>query len=115
MYKAAIDIGTNSTRLLIAQCHQNRVFPIYTALETTRIGEGVGTTGVIKPLALARTLKALEDFMNKCRQYKVEKVRIAATSAVRDAENKWEVAEKVYENRYKAGNFLRKKEAELSF
>lgn len=97
MLNAAIDIGTNSTRLLIARCEQDGIFPVYTQLETTRIGQGVGATGYISSLALSRTLKCLEVYMEKCRQYKVQKVRIVATSAVRDALNKKEVAQKIYD------------------
>src|SRR5690554_1911889 len=97
MYQAAIDIGTNSTRLLIARCHQGEIIPVATFLETTRIGEGVDTTGRINSLVLAKTLQTLEIYIEKCRQYKVDKIRIGATSAVRDAQNKEEVAEKVYE------------------
>lgn len=116
MIKAAIDIGTNSTRLLIARCSQDYMVPLYSALETTRIGEGLGITGFISPPALSRTLEALEGYMKKCREYGAVKLRIGATSAVRDAQNKGEVAQKVYEHTgIELEIFSGQKEAELSF
>jgi len=116
MLKAGIDIGTNSTRLLIARCQEGQISPVFTALETTRIGEGVGTTGMINPLPLARTLRCLEKYLENCNQYGVKNVRIAATSAVRDAKNKEEVAEKVYEKTgVKLEILTGEKEAELSY
>lgn len=116
MLIAAIDIGTNSTRLLIAEKQQGQITPIHTALEITRIGEGIGLDHRIKEPSLVRTLECLERYIKKCHEFQVEKVRIVATSAVRDAENKDEVAQKIYE---KAGVHLEvlsgEKEAELSF
>ena len=91
---AAIDIGTNSTRLLVANYIGGQVIPLYTELEATRIGEGVGGAGIISRCALTRTLECLERYINKCIQFKVEKVRLVATSAVRDAQNKLEVDRK---------------------
>jgi len=113
---AAIDIGTNSTRLLIADYSSGQVIPLYTDFETTRIGEGVGNAGVINCCALTRTLQCLERYKNKCIQFNVEKVRIAATSAVRDAQNKLEVANEVYRKTgFQLEILTGEKEAELSY
>ena len=113
---AAIDIGTNSTRLLVANYIGGQVIPLYTELEATRIGEGVGGAGIISRCALTRTLECLERYINKCIQFKVEKVRLVATSAVRDAQNKLEVAEEVYKNtRFQLEILTGEKEAELSY
>lgn len=116
MLVAAMDIGTNSTRLLIAKCLEGQINPVFADLEITRIGEGIGSDKRIQPLPLIRTIKCLERYLEKCREYKVEKMRIIATSAVRDAKNKDEVAREVYK---KTGLTLEilsgEKEAELSF
>ncbi|KJS85683.1 MAG: hypothetical protein JM58_08080 [Peptococcaceae bacterium BICA1-8] len=113
---AAIDIGTNSTRLLVANYNGNQVIPLYTDLEATRIGEGVGGSGIINRCALTRTLKCLERYINKCLQFNVEKVRLVATSAVRDAQNKLEVADEVYQKtKFQLEVLTGEKEAELSY
>lgn len=96
MRVAAVDIGTNSTRLLIADYKESRVIPVYQALEMTRIGEGVGVSGIISQQALERTVACVAGFIEKCVHYNVIKVRIVATSAVRDAQNKKQVVDAIY-------------------
>lgn len=83
-----IDIGTNSTRLLIARYQDKKIIPLYSDLEITRIGEGIGKLPYIQPQPLARTINCLKNFLSQCQKYQVDKIRVAATSAVRDAENK---------------------------
>ncbi|MFZ5945258.1 MAG: Ppx/GppA family phosphatase [Bacillota bacterium] len=95
MRKAVIDVGTNSTRLLVADYLENEIIPVYSGLEMARIGEGLAKTGIIGAKPLERTLNCLEKFIDKCREFKVQQIRIAATSAVRDAQNKEEVRKKV--------------------
>jgi len=85
---AVIDIGTNSTRLLIVEYKQGCITPQYSDLEITRIGEGVGESRLIKPQALQRTINCLRKFVEICHQYSASIIRVVATSAVRDAENK---------------------------
>jgi exopolyphosphatase / guanosine-5'-triphosphate,3'-diphosphate pyrophosphatase len=81
---AAIDIGTNSVRLLIRdRAGAQRVRDI----EMTRLGEGVDASGVLQPLAQQRTLEALGRFATRCREESVQALRMTATSAARDAKN----------------------------
>ncbi len=98
MVIAVIDIGTNSTRLLIARYEKSNVTSLYQDLEITRIGEGLGESPFIKKEALARTIDCLKRFMNRCREYEPQIIRITATSAVRDAQNKETVIKEVRQN-----------------
>lgn len=87
MRVAAIDVGTNSTRLLIAEVSKNgKLKVINTGLKTTRLGEGINT-GYLNKTAITRTLEAIEFFVKRSRDFQVEQIVIAATSAVRDATN----------------------------
>lgn len=90
---AAIDCGTNSIRLLVADVdaaagtlldHERR-------MAVVRLGQGVDRTGILAPEALARTLAATEDFARSCRRWGVQRVRFVATSATRDASNRDEL------------------------
>ncbi len=82
----AIDIGTNSVRLLIAE--KNAEWrDLRRELEITRLGEDVNRTHSIKPEAMERTLAALAKYKELLERYAVEKVRVVATSAMRDAAN----------------------------
>lgn len=84
---AAIDIGTNSTRILIAE-EKNPLCPIFRAIEVTRLGEGVNQNRILQPLAMERTVEALKKFQGKAEDLKVKSLRLVATSAVRDAKNR---------------------------
>lgn len=86
---AAIDIGTNSTHLLVAAVDPNlRTFSIVQAEKsTTRLGERDPETGCISDAALARGLDALRRFKELAASHKVEQIVTAATSAVREAPN----------------------------
>jgi exopolyphosphatase/guanosine-5'-triphosphate,3'-diphosphate pyrophosphatase len=83
----AIDIGTNSVRLLIGQVEERKVKPIYRSLCTTRLGEGVQSSGRIKEEAVQRTVKALAKFKQSLQEFGVPVYRAVATSAARDADN----------------------------
>ena len=82
---AAIDCGTNSTRLLVAG-------PTGTVLDRrmhiTRLGQGVDATGRLSPEAIARSVAVLDRYGAAMREAGVTKVRMTATSAARDAENR---------------------------
>ncbi|MBK8868237.1 MAG: exopolyphosphatase [Dermatophilaceae bacterium] len=86
---AAIDCGTNSLRLLIADV--NTATGVITdqvrRMEIVRLGHGVDRTGIIDPAAIARTLGVCVDYAQQCREYAVERIRFVATSATRDARN----------------------------
>src|SRR6201996_8412498 len=84
---AAIDIGSNSCRLKIASVHMHRLKTLHEDREVTRLGESVFQTGVISPEAMAATIRALKRFHKAVQLHVVDKVRIVATSAMRDARN----------------------------
>ena len=87
----AIDIGTNSCRLLIAEMSaKNDLIPLYTELETTRIGEGINQSELLPEEAIIRTLHCLSHFRERMQEFQVENYRAIATSAVRDAANRAE-------------------------
>lgn len=95
MNLAAVDIGTNSCRLFIARASADRLLPLYRGLETSRIGEGVSGRHMLKPEAIERTIGCLKRFKEMMQTYQVQKHRIIATSAVREARNREEFALRV--------------------
>jgi exopolyphosphatase/guanosine-5'-triphosphate,3'-diphosphate pyrophosphatase len=84
---AAIDIGSNSCRLKIASVVQHKLKTLHEDREVTRLGESVFETGMISPDAMANTIRALKRFHKAVQQHPVDKVRVVATSAMRDARN----------------------------
>ena len=88
MRVAAIDCGTNSIRLLIADIDGTNFREVARDMEIVRLGQGVDKTGHFDLAAVARTLKATEKFSDVVRQKGVEKIRFCATSATRDATNR---------------------------
>ena len=87
---AAIDCGTNSIRLLIADRIDGRLRDLHREMRIVRLGEGVDATGQFSPDALARTRAALVDYAALLRGHGVRKLRMVATSATRDAANREE-------------------------
>jgi len=86
---AAIDCGTNSTRLLIAeQTNENRYEVILRRQEVTRLGVGVDASRELRPEAIDRVLATLMSFQEDLNLSSTQAVRIVATSAVRDATNR---------------------------
>lgn len=87
---AAIDCGTNSIRLLVADVDPGAgtLTDLDRRMEVVRLGQGVDRTGRIAPEALARTLDATRRYAQVCTDLGVEAVRFVATSASRDAENR---------------------------
>lgn len=81
---AAVDCGTNSTRLLIVDREGT---PVDRRMEITRLGQGVDATSRLAPEAIARCAEALSRFHAACQSHGVVAVRSVATSAVRDASN----------------------------
>ncbi|WP_027364268.1 Ppx/GppA phosphatase family protein [Desulfotruncus alcoholivorax] len=86
MLAAAIDVGSNSTRLLVADITGGKVVPIITDMRTTRLGQGI-MEGRLSDEAVSRTIAAIEDFVRRSCEHGAKKINIAATSAVRDAKN----------------------------
>jgi len=86
---AAVDVGTNSTRLLVADVEGGRVVAEHAReMIITRLGKGVDRTGRFDPAALRRTLDALAGYGATCRRLGVQRRRVVATSATRDAGNR---------------------------
>lgn len=84
---AAIDLGTNSCRLLIAEKTGNDMRCLGRGLETTRLGQNISSTGKLSVTGMDRTVKCMDSFVLQMKQMGVEKYRAVATSAVREAEN----------------------------
>jgi exopolyphosphatase/guanosine-5'-triphosphate,3'-diphosphate pyrophosphatase len=92
---AAIDCGTNSIRLLVADVTSHddgshALRDVHREMRVVRLGQGVDATGVLAPEALARTRSALVDYAAVLRRKGTERVRMVATSATRDAGNREE-------------------------
>jgi exopolyphosphatase/guanosine-5'-triphosphate,3'-diphosphate pyrophosphatase len=85
---AAVDCGTNSIRLLIADRVDGRLRDVHRETRIVRLGQGVDATGEFAPDALARTRAALADYAALLRDHEVAKVRMVATSAARDVANR---------------------------
>jgi exopolyphosphatase/guanosine-5'-triphosphate,3'-diphosphate pyrophosphatase len=85
---AAIDCGTNSIRLLIADLAGGSLHDVHREMRIVRLGQGVDATGQFARDALARTQAALADYAALLEQFGVAKVRMVATSATRDAANR---------------------------
>ncbi len=84
---AALDLGTNNCRLLIARPHERgfRVIDGFTRI--VRLGEGVSVTGRLSDAAMERTMEALRQCRNKLREHQPTRMRLIATEACRAAEN----------------------------
>ena len=87
MRVAAIDCGTNSIRLLIADGTEGRLTDVARRMEIVRLGEGVDRTGRLAPEAIERTRRALLAYATEIDASGVTRVRMVATSASRDASN----------------------------
>lgn len=88
---AAIDQGTNSCRLLVLEPGAGPDDPpteLARDMVITRLGEGVDRTGRLDPEAVARTLEVIARYCRRARALGAERIRVAATSAVRDASNR---------------------------
>ena len=83
---AAFDVGTNSTRLLVADVDGGEIVAEHAReMVITRLGKGVDRTGRFDPAALARTLEVLAGYADTCNRLGVARRRLVATSATRDA------------------------------
>src|SRR5262252_738553 len=84
---AAVDIGSNSVRLSIAELRRGRLAQLHQDREVTRLGEGAFKDGNLDPQAMARSLKVLRRFHRTVQSFAVERIRVVATSALRDSTN----------------------------
>jgi exopolyphosphatase / guanosine-5'-triphosphate,3'-diphosphate pyrophosphatase len=85
---AAVDIGTNSVRLLIADVTGTALHPLDRRMHITRLGQGVDATHRLAPDAIDRTLTVLREYHDAIQAAGVTRVRATATSAARDATNR---------------------------
>jgi exopolyphosphatase/guanosine-5'-triphosphate,3'-diphosphate pyrophosphatase len=87
---AAVDCGTNSIRLLVADCDPatGELVDLDRRMTIVRLGEGVDRTGRLAPQALERTFAACREYAAIIKEHGAEKLRFVATSASRDAENR---------------------------
>jgi len=88
---AAIDCGTNSTRMLIA----NKFETLDRQMKITRLGQGLDQSGELSNQAMSRVIDVLKDFRRSLDKHEVSEVRMVATSAARDASNSEDFFNKV--------------------
>ena len=87
MIVAAIDLGTNTTRLLVADVEDGELRELRRETRITRLGEGVDARGRLLPVPIARVRNVLSDYRRAAEELEAERTLLVATSAVRDAEN----------------------------
>jgi exopolyphosphatase/guanosine-5'-triphosphate,3'-diphosphate pyrophosphatase len=84
---AAVDLGTNTTRLLVADVEDGALSEVHRETRITRLGEGVDARHRLLPVPIARVRNALSDYRRTLESLNSERTLLVATSAVRDAEN----------------------------
>jgi exopolyphosphatase/guanosine-5'-triphosphate,3'-diphosphate pyrophosphatase len=84
---AAVDLGTNTTRLLVGAVEDGRVEELHRETRITRLGEGVDARRRLLPVPIARVRNTLSDYRRTAESLGAERTLLVATSAVRDAEN----------------------------
>ena len=87
MIVAAIDQGTNTTRLVVGDVEGNRIKELHRESRITRLGEGVDSRRKLLPVPIARVRNVLSDYRRTAEALGAERTLLVATSAVRDAEN----------------------------
>src|SRR5207344_1491674 len=87
MRVGVVDLGTNSTRLLVADVHDGHVDEVARRLRITRLGEGVDERRKLLPLPIARVRNVLTDYRRELEELGAERVLAVGTSAIRDADN----------------------------
>ena len=98
MRYAAIDVGSNSCRLLVADINGEKLQPVYRDLQSTRLGEGLNSEKRLSQVAMDRTIKCLQNYGDSISRREVESYRLVATSAVREALNQNEFQAMVRES-----------------
>lgn len=98
MAVAAIDIGTNSVKLLVGRTGKRKqIEPLAEEVVVTRIGERVAVTGELAEAAIERTLGVLQKFALRAADLGAKEVRCVGTSALRDAKNREEFCRRAWE------------------
>jgi exopolyphosphatase/guanosine-5'-triphosphate,3'-diphosphate pyrophosphatase len=117
MRVAIVDIGSNSTRLLIAEvdCETDGVEELVRHSQVTRLGQGVDSTGALSDEAIARTMATLGKYCAEIAEHGCEANLAVCTSAVRDAANGREFLARVREQGLDARILAGEEEAQLTF
>lgn len=95
MRRTVIDIGTNTVKLLVADVVDGKVVPLAAKDRTTRLGEGVDENKKLLPVAMTRTVRAIQDFLAEAKALGAMDCVAVATSAARDAANRDEFFDQV--------------------
>ncbi|HEV8533054.1 MAG TPA: Ppx/GppA phosphatase family protein [Methylomirabilota bacterium] len=85
---AAVDLGTNTVRLLVGEARPSEWRPLLETQRVTRLGEGQAARGALGDAPMRRTTAVVAEFVERARALGAEEIRIVATSAVRDASNR---------------------------
>jgi exopolyphosphatase / guanosine-5'-triphosphate,3'-diphosphate pyrophosphatase len=113
---AAVDMGTNSIRVLVAERSDGGPLDLARDLVITRLGLGIDRTGRLDPQAVRRTIEVLERYVRRARALGAGRIRVGATSAVRDAADRRSLDEQVARVVGESAEVLTgEREAELSF
>ena len=112
---ATVDVGTNSTRLLVSEVSCGRVKQLFKKGVVTRLGEGVKRTGFLSREGIERTLAALKEFKGIVEEFKVDKVIVVTTEAARLAANAEDFLSRVRELGFTIEVLSDREEAELVF
>jgi len=112
---ATVDIGTNSTRLLIADVNDGNLRTIIKKGYVTRLGEGVREKGVLSKKSIEKTLEVLKEFKEIIDSFSVERVVVVTTEAARVAKNSMEFLERVRSLGFNIEVISSREEAEIVF
>ncbi len=112
---ATIDVGTNSTRLLVADVVNEEVKQLFKTGRVTRLGRGVKRSGRLSREGIEETLKALREFKDLLENYSPDRVVVVTTEAARLAENSEEFLSRVRELGFEIELLPEREEAELVF
>jgi exopolyphosphatase/guanosine-5'-triphosphate,3'-diphosphate pyrophosphatase len=115
--KASIDIGTNSTRLLIVDVKKDGALnPVEHHERITKLGGGMSPHRDLHPEAMNRVIAALNEYQNVIRDYDIQATHVLATSATRDARNRGALIQKIHaETGWDCRVLSGQEEAQLSF
>ncbi len=96
MKVAAIDIGTNTILMLIAEVDENKnIIPIQDFHEIARLGEGLNSSGIISEKAFGRAIEILHKYLNFAKHYGADKICCVGTAVFREAKNSGEIVNKI--------------------